>query len=341
MNEPATPIELRTDAEAARSAAPRSAGATAPPVPPAASPGAAIVPPALSPGDTVAVVAPCGPPDPVRLKRGVGVLRDLGLKVVTGAHVLERDRYLAGSDAGRAADLQDAWCDPAVAAVLCARGGYGATRILDLLDWDAMRAAGPKILAGSSDVTALHLAFAAELGVVSWFGPMPACATISDPDGPEPLTFAHFTASLFGGAPAVTGDRVIAGGAAEAPVTGGNLSLLAALCGTPYQMDARGRIVLLEDVCEAPYRIDRMLTQLFQAGALDGAAGFALGSWVDCGDPYPVLEERLAPLGVPVIGGLPVGHGTPQFTLPMGALGVIDAESCSLTCSIRNREGAR
>nr|BFE80215.1 hypothetical protein GCM10020093_028160 [Planobispora longispora] len=106
-------------------------------------------------------------------------------------------------------------------------------------------------------------------------------------------------------------------------------------------MDARGRIVLLEDVCEAPYRIDRMLTQLFQAGALDGAAGFALGSWVDCGDPYPVLEERLAPLGVPVIGGLPVGHGTPQFTLPMGALGVIDAESCSLTCSIRNREGAR
>ncbi|GGS56671.1 putative carboxypeptidase [Planobispora rosea] len=305
-----------------------------------ATPNQASVPAALSSGDTVAVVAPCGPPDPVRLARGVRVLRDLGLKVVTGAHVLERDRYLAGSDAGRAADLQDAWCDPAVAAVLCARGGYGATRILDLIDWDAMRAAGPKILAGSSDVTALHRAFDVELGVVTWFGPMPACATISDPDGPEPRTFTHFTAALFGDAPPVTGDRVIVAGAVEAPITGGNLSLLAALCGTPYQLDARGRIVLLEDVCEAPYRIDRMLTQLLQAGALDGAAGFALGSWVECDDPYPVLEERLGPLGVPVIGGLPVGHGTPQFTLPMGALGVIDAESCSLTWSIRNREGA-
>ncbi|MFC3819214.1 S66 peptidase family protein [Planomonospora venezuelensis] len=310
---------------------------------PAQGSGGAAVPPALRPGDTVAVVAPCGPPDPVRLARGVQVLRGLGLKVVTGAHVLDRDRYLAGSDAARAADLQDAWCDPAVAAVLCARGGYGATRILDLVDWDAMRAAGPKTLAGSSDVTALHRAFAVELGVVTWFGPMPACATISDPGGPEPRTFEHLTAALFAEAPPVAGDRVIARGGGDpvaAPITGGNLSLLAALCGTPYQMDARGRIVLLEDVCEAPYRIDRMLTQLLHAGSLDGAAGFALGSWVECGDPYPVLEERLAPLGVPVIAGLPVGHGMPQFSLPLGALGAIDAESCSLTWSIRTSEGA-
>ncbi|MBG0832933.1 LD-carboxypeptidase [Planomonospora sp. ID67723] len=301
---------------------------------------AAAVPPVLRPGDTVAVVAPCGPPDPLRLERGVRVLRGLGLKVVTGAHVLERDRYLAGSDAARAADLQEAWCDPAVAAVLCARGGYGATRILNLVDWDAMRAAGVKTLAGSSDVTALHRAFAVELGVMTWFGPMPACATFSDPGGPEPRTFEHFTAALFADAPPVTGDRVIAGGAAAAPVTGGNLSLLAALCGTPYQMDARGRIVLLEDVGEAPYRIDRMLTQLFQAGSLDGAAGFVLGSWLDCGDPYPVLEERLAPLGVPVIAGLPVGHGMPQLSLPLGALGAIDAESCSLAWSIHTSERA-
>ncbi|MFD0891557.1 LD-carboxypeptidase, partial [Streptosporangium algeriense] len=118
-----------------------------------------------------------------------------------------------------------------------------------------------------------------------------------------------------------------------APVTGGNLSLLAALCGTPYELRARGRIVLLEDVTEAPYRIDRMLTQLLMSGALDGAAGFALGSWVRCGDPYPVLRERLAPLGVPVIAGLPVGHGTPQLSVLLGALGAIDAESCSLTGS--------
>ncbi|MER5320203.1 S66 peptidase family protein [Streptosporangium roseum] len=300
----------------------------------AARPEGMIVPPPLRAGDVVALVAPCGPPDPVRLARGARVLEGLGLKVVTGAHALDRDRYLAGSDADRAADLQEAWCDPAVAAVICARGGYGATRILDLLDWDALRAAGPKTLAGSSDVTALHRAFAVELGVASWFGPMPACATISDPEGPEPRSFGHFSAALFGDAPPITGDRVIVPGDVVAPVTGGNLSLLAALCGTPYGLRARGRIVLLEDVGEQPYRIDRMLTQLLRSGALDGAAGFVLGSWEGCGDPYPTLEERLAPLGVPVIAGLPVGHGSPQFSVLLGALGAIDAESCSLTGSI-------
>ncbi|MFC4062062.1 LD-carboxypeptidase [Planomonospora corallina] len=300
----------------------------------------AVVPPVLRPGDTVAVVAPSGPVDAALLARGAAVLEGLGLEVVTGAHVLDRDRHLAGSDAARAADLQEAWCDPAVAAVLCARGGYGATRILDLLDWGAMRAAGPKTLVGSSDVTALHRALESRLGVVSWFGPMAACAVLADPGGPEPRTLAHLSAALFGEAPPVAGDRVIVPGAAAGPITGGNLSLLAALCGTPYRLRAEGALVLLEDVGEAPYRIDRMLTQLLAAGALDGAAGFALGSWTGCGDPYPVLEERLAPLGVPVIAGLPVGHGTPQFSVPMGGLGAIDAESCSLTWSIRNRERA-
>ncbi|MGV9776040.1 S66 peptidase family protein [Streptosporangium sp. NPDC003464] len=296
-------------------------------------PAGMVVPPRLRPGDTVAVVTPCGPPDPVRLARGVRVLEELGLKVVTGAHVLDRDRYLAGSDAARAADLQAAWCDPAVSAVVCARGGYGATRILGLLDWDALRAAGPKTLVGSSDVTALHRAFAVELGVASWFGPMPACATISDPAGPEPSGFTHFTDALFGTPAPITGDRVIVPGRAVAPVTGGNLSLLAALCGTPYELRAHGQIVLLEDVAEQPYRIDRMLTQLLQSGSLDGAAGFVLGSWEGCGDPYPTLEERLAPLGVPVIAGLPVGHGSPQLSVLLGALGAIDAQSCSLTGS--------
>ncbi|MFC7642974.1 LD-carboxypeptidase [Streptosporangium lutulentum] len=300
----------------------------------------AIVPPPLRPGDTVAVVAPCGPVDPERLARGVRALEGLGLKVLTGAHIFDRDRYLAGSDAVRAADLSDAWCDPEVTAVFCARGGYGATRILDLLDWDALRAAGPKTLVGSSDVTALHRAFAVELGLVSLFGPMPASATLGDPTGPEPRTFEHFTAALTGDPSPITGDRVIVPGEVAAPVTGGNLSLLAALCGTPYAMVARGRIVLLEDVGEEPYRIDRMLTQLLRTGSLDGAAGFVLGSWVDCGDPYPVLEELLAPLGVPVIAGLPVGHGSPQSSVFLGALGAIDTKSCSLAYSIRGSSTA-
>lgn len=291
------------------------------------------LPPLPRPGDTVAVVAPSGPPDPGLLARGVRVLEGLGLKVAIGAHVLERDRYLAGSDEVRARDLQEAWCDPAVSAVFCARGGYGATRILGLLDWEAMRAAGPKALVGSSDITALHSAFAVELGVASWFGPMPACSTIGDLGGPEPRTFENFTAALAGTPAPISGDRVIVPGDVTAPVAGGNLSLLAALCGTPYALSARGRIVLLEDVAEAPYRIDRMLTQLLGTGALEGAAGFVLGSWVGCGDPYPVLEELLVPLGVPVIAGLPIGHGTPQFSVLLGTLGAIDAKSCSLAYS--------
>ncbi len=310
---------------------------------PAAPPAPARVPRRLRPGDTVAVVAPCGPVDPDRLARGVRVLEGLGLEVRTGPGVLRRRGYLAGTDAERAADLTWAWCDPDVRAVLCARGGYGATRLLDLLDWAELRAARPRILLGSSDVTALHRAFAERLGVATCFGPMPACATISDPEGPEPRSLAALRAALFaGGAPEpITGTEVLVPGRARGPLTGGNLALLAALCGTPYAMRAEGHIVLLEDIREHPYRIDRMLTQLLQAGCLDGAAGIALGSWVECGDALPVLAERLAPLGVPVIAGLPIGHGTPQLTVWFGTEATIDAESCSLIPLFRDPVTAR
>ncbi|NRQ30409.1 LD-carboxypeptidase [Nonomuraea sp. NN258] len=294
-------------------------------------------------GDTVAVVSPSGPPNAVLLKRGVERLESLGLKVVVGAHALDRQDldYLAGSDAARAADLQAAWCDPAVSAVFCARGGYGAGRLLDLLDWNAMRTAGPKVLLGSSDITALHHVFGVELGVPTLHGPMPACDLMAAESGQEPRTWEHFQAALFGSAPPVRGDRVLSSGRAEGVLAGGNLSLLAALCGTRYQPSFDGRIVLLEDIGEEPYRIDRMLTQLLQAGAFDGVRGIALGSWVDCHDPYPVLHDRLAGLGVPIVAGLPIGHGSPQMSVWLGALGVIDTESCSLAGPFRDEEQAR
>ncbi|WP_459804671.1 S66 peptidase family protein [Herbidospora sp. RD11066] len=299
-------------------------------------------PPRLRHGDTVAVVAPSGPVDLDRLNRGRHVLTGLGLNVRFGARMLIRRGYLAGPDQARAADLQEAWCDPEIAAVICARGGYGATRVLDHLDWDKMGAVRPKPLLGSSDITALHLAFQRRLGVASLFGPMPACATISDEDGPEPRSLSHLKASLISSLEPrpVKGDQVLVPGSAIGPVTGGNLTLLAALCGTPHQMEAQGRIVLLEDIREEPYRIDRMLTQLLQAGCLDGAVGFALGSWIECGEALPVLVERLGPLGVPIIAGLPIGHGTPQFSVWLGADGVIDTESCSLTGLIGNQDKA-
>ncbi|NUR84033.1 MAG: LD-carboxypeptidase [Nonomuraea sp.] len=294
-------------------------------------------PPPLRPGDTVAVVSPSGTPNAILLKRGVERLESLGLKVVIGPHALDRGLpYLAGPDAVRALDLQTAWCDPAVAAVFCARGGYGAARILERLDWNLMRAAGPKTLVGSSDITALHHVFGAELGLATLHGPMPAC----DPFADEPLTWESLQSALYGGPYTVRGERVLVPGRAEGELAGGNLSLLASLCGTRYHPSFAGKLVFLEDVGEDPYRVDRMLTQLLQAGAFRGARGFALGSWLDCGDPYPTLLDRLGPLGVPVVAGLPAGHGSPQFSVWLGALGVIDTESCSLAGRFRDADTA-
>ena len=300
-------------------------------------------------GDTVAVVAPSGPVDPGRLAAGCAVLRDLGLDVVVGRHVFARVdlaeaepvrpgwQALAGTDADRAADLREAWCDPAVRAVLCARGGYGATRVLDHLDWAALAAAtaahGPKILHGSSDITALHVAFGYRLGITTSFGPM--VASLLADAGREPVTAAHARAALFGRGEPVRGRRALVGGRAEGPLTGGNLSLLAALTGTGHAAEpATGRLAFIEDVTEEPYRIDRMLGQLLQAGWFAGVAGIALGSWVDCGDPAEldaVFLDRLGPLGVPLLAGLPIGHGSPQLTIELGAGTCLDADQKLLT----------
>ncbi|MDP9396780.1 MAG: LD-carboxypeptidase [Actinomycetota bacterium] len=290
-------------------------------------------------GDLVAVVAPSGPLDPVRLERGFTLLRSWGLTVAAGAHVLARAGsplgYLAGADAERAADLQRAWTDPQVAAVLCARGGYGATRLLPFLDWDAMRAAGPKVLLGSSDITGLHDAFAVELGLVTLFGPMVAAEVVAG-ESPDPVTVEELRRALLAPETAteLTGrdTRTVVAGRAEGTLGGGTLALLAASVGTPFARPAREGIVVLEDVGEPGYRLDRYLTQLLLAGWFDGVRGIALGSWVDCGaDAEDVVIERLAPLGVPLLAGLPFGHGRPQLTVPLGARATLDADARALS----------
>lgn len=292
---------------------------------------AGTVPPRLRPGDRVAVVSPSGPVPADRLAAGCRWLRGLGLDVVVGPHARDRTGFLAGTDADRAADLRDAWRDPGIAAVLCARGGYGAARLLDRLDWAALAAAPPTLLHGSSDITALHAAFAAHLRVSTSFGPMVA-SLLAEPDAE---TDAAARAALLDGAPwpAVRGTDALVPGRAAGVLTGGNLSLLASLAGTGHLPATRGAILLLEDVHESPYRIDRMLTQLRQAGVLDGVAGIALGGWTECGEPAEVravLDERLSGLGVPVLAGLPVGHGAPQHTVPLGARVVLDTGTGTL-----------
>ncbi|MEU4485066.1 LD-carboxypeptidase [Streptomyces purpurascens] len=297
-------------------------------------------PPRLAPGARVAVVAPSGPVPEERLQAGLDILRGWDLDPVVAPHVLGRHRaldYLAGTDAERAADLRDAWCDPSVAAVLCSRGGYGAQRMVDLLDWAAMRAAGPKVFAGFSDITVLHQAFANRLGLVTLYGPAVA--------GVDFLKNAraqeHLRATLFEPESVRTVRAVPPGGGALVPgrargvTLGGCLSLLASDLGTPHaHAAARGGLLLIEDVGESPYRLDRYLTQLLRTGWLDGVAGVVLGSWATCG-PYEdlraVFADRLGGLGVPVVEEFGFGHGEGALTMPLGLVAELDAGTGTLT----------
>ncbi|MCY7374109.1 MAG: LD-carboxypeptidase [Spirochaetaceae bacterium] len=289
----------------------------------------------LTRGDRVAIVAPSGHIDARPLARGVTVLESWGLEVVTGPHVVERTRHHAGTDDQRAADLQGAWCDPAVAAVLCARGGSGAARVLDRLDWAAMRDAGPKVLVGFSDVTVLHEAVAHHLGLATLFGPMPASAAFGGPH-PDPVTVDHLRRTLFEpqsvrtlAHPATT---CHVGGRASGVTVGGTLALLANTVGTPESRPAAGAVAVLEDVAEPAYRLDSILTQLLRTGWFDGVAGVVLGSWHDCGDgAVETVVERLEVLGVPLVSGLPFGHGVPALTVPLGLDADLDADAMTLT----------
>ncbi|MFI5741183.1 LD-carboxypeptidase [Streptomyces anulatus] len=298
-------------------------------------------PPRLRSGSRVAVVAPSGPVPADRLEEGLAFLRDWGLEPVVGSHVRtvhpELD-YLGGSDAGRAEDLERAWCDPSVEAVLCARGGYGAHRMVDLVDWAAVRAAGPKVFVGYSDITVLHEAFALRAGFSTLHGPMVATETFLK-DAP---TREHLRATLFEPETVRTLGLESAGalvpGRARGVLYGGCVSLLAADTGTPGgRAHARGGLLVIEDTGEEPYRLDGILTRLLRSGALDGVAGVACGSWQECG-PYEkiraVLADRLGPLGIPVVEELGFGHGPTALTIPLGVPATLDAPADGGRCTL-------
>ncbi|MFE3943881.1 LD-carboxypeptidase [Streptomyces sp. NPDC059118] len=286
----------------------------------------------LRPGARIAVVSPSGPVPADRLEAGLDILRGWGLDPVEAPHVRQVHPgldYLAGTDEARAGDLQQAWCDPSVDAVICARGGYGVQRMADLVDWAAMRAAGPKVFIGYSDITVLHEAFAQRMGLATLHGPMAGTETfLKDPDTQESLRATLFEPEAVRtlGLPTA---RALVPGRARGITYGGCVSLLAAELGTPHaRTSARGGLLVIEDTTEDPYSIDRILTQLLRAGALDGVAGVACGSWAGCG-PYEkvraVLADRLAPLGVPVVEELGFGHGPTALTIPLGVPAVLDA----------------
>ena len=295
-------------------------------------------PPALKPGDRVAVLCVSSPVEPDALAVGLDALRFAGLDPVSYPSAHDPGtmrRYLAGDDAMRAGDLRSALTDPGIAGILFARGGSGAQRTLEAMDWDGLNPeAGmpPKALAGYSDVTAVLEAVAVRLGWASVFGP-----NIAIREGASHYSFGSLLrtlmrpdqATMIRYPQAVT----VVPGLARGVTTGGTLSLLASSLATGTSRPARGGILLLEDVNEEDYRIDRMLTQLRRSGYLDGVAGIVAGTFTGCGPPeviQDILAERLGSLEVPMIAWANVGHGGPFQTFPYGIAAELDADAATL-----------
>lgn len=298
----------------------------------------------LRPGDTVGLVNPASATFVTQdLDLACDVVTALGLKAKRGAHVLARYGYLAGRDQDRAADLMAMFADPLVKGIVAVRGGWGCARLLPHLDFELIRR-HPKVLVGYSDVTALLLAIHARTGLVTFHGP------VGISSWPE-FSVAYWRQTIFDGEavtmanPSDKGEqlvqteyrvRTLTPGKARGRLLGGNLTVLSHLVGTPYLPEWDGAILFLEDVGEDIYRIDRMLTQLGQAGILKKIAGFVFGTCKDCkpgGDGYgsltleEVLGDHIAPLGVPAYDGAAFGHLGKQFTLPVGVEAELDAEA--------------
>ena len=292
-------------------------------------------PPLLGAGARVALVAPAGPIDGAAdLERAVANARSFGWDPHVAPHAADRSGYFAGTDAARLADLNRALADDAVDGVWCIRGGYGAMRLLPGIDYASLRRR-PKALIGYSDITALHAAIGSRCELVSFHGPTGRAeltefsraslerAVVSDDD---PFGVAGAAVSLVPGS-------------ARGRLVGGNLALLAALCGTPYAPDFDGAILVLEDVNEAVYRIDRMLVQLRLAGLLGRCAGIVFGQFTNYAEEEgtggsrtlaEVLREAATEVGVPCIAGAPVGHVADQWTIPLGATAELDASARTL-----------
>ncbi len=306
-----------------------------------------ILPKALQPGGTIGLVCPASaPPDAKAIDRGIDVLQKLGFKVKLAPNVRKRLGFLAGSDRDRASDLMRMFKDRKVDAILCGRGGYGTARLLPLLDYNLIRA-NPKIFVGYSDITSLHCAFLTKANLVSFHGPMINSDFVNE-DMPR-FTLESFLRNLGAnpGAPALAGIsqgyrrktvKILRGGIARGQLIGGNLTLLCTTLGTPWQPPFRNRILFLEDLGEQPFRFDRMFTQLLNCGLLQQVAGIAIGINAYCDDLKAkhskeyrqslddVFRERLLPLKIPIVTGLPFGHVPHNATLPVGAQVTLDAK---------------
>ena len=291
-----------------------------------------IKPPRLRVGDTVGLVAPASIVEQSDVDTAQQTLIKLGLKVKLGKYVLKQYGYLAGQDSERAFDINAMFTDKSVQAIIGMRGGWGCNRILPLLDYTRIRN-NPKIILGYSDITSLLLAIGARSRIITFHGPV-ATSTWND------FTLSYLKPVLFDGATVTMQNpttssgniQVITPGKAKGKLVGGNLSVLCAMVGSIYLPSWNHRILFLEDIGEDVYRVDRMLTQLKNAGILNQISGLIFGQCTNCkpGEAptfalIEVLKDHIQPLGIPAWYGSMIGHIKDKFTVPLGAEVQIDA----------------
>jgi muramoyltetrapeptide carboxypeptidase len=284
-----------------------------------------VVKPARVPsGAQVALVSPSSRVGKAEIERAEDNVRAMGLEPVRLPNVGKQHGFFAGTDAERAADLNQAFRDPKFAMIWCIRGGYGAARLLPLLDWEAIRKS-PKALLGFSDITALHLGLWKRVGLVCFHGPnATSCNTSFERDAVAQALMSHDPIGPLPLPSNAPNPYSLTPGTAEGRLLGGNLAVLSSLIGTEWMPSAKGALLFFEDVSEAPYRIDRFLNQVRQSGLMGEAAGLALGRFTRCDEadpesPWKVADvlKNLSP-GVPAAADLPFGHVAEQGVLPIG-----------------------
>jgi muramoyltetrapeptide carboxypeptidase len=282
----------------------------------------------LRPGSRIGIVAPSGAVPRDKFEQGMAVLESMGFSPVIDDDVFRRHRYLAGTDHQRAAAIHRCFDDDRIDAVLCARGGYGALRVLPFLNLGVIRR-NPKPFIGFSDISALHWVFYKGCGLATYHGPV----ATSLPDAESATWDAMASALCSQQAIHLKGVHAVRSGRVSGPVVGGNLSTLTHLLGTPYAPRFSGCILLLEDTNEPVYKIDRMLSQMRLSGCSDGLSGLVLGSFTECGSAPSVLEvvtDVFDGWRMPIVAGVDVGHGPVNLTVPLGTTGVLDAAARTL-----------
>lgn len=297
----------------------------------------------LKKGSSIGLVAPSSPVTVDNgLERSIEVLKRQGFQVVVGDSCSQSYGYLSGSDEVRAADINKMFQDKSIDGIFCLKGGYGTPRILDLLNYEEIKK-NPKVFIGYSDITAIHVALNKICKLITFHGPMAASDMIGEFDNFsmesyfKAITIAEPLGELSN--PPGMDIKCMVKGKATGQVIGGNLSLLAATIGTPYEIDAKGKILFIEEISEATYRVDRMLTQLRLSGKLQECEGIIIGNFRDClpeSEDFDltleeVFHDIILPLQKPTIFNFMAGHCTPKITVPMGVEGILDADCCKFT----------